>query len=98
MSNGETDWIELNFKFIEKTWEPVEAVEHADLRLTTHQIAMKVFELYDPPKGTIQMIQERLLELGFKRTFISYPVIEEDILSNKDNSWNVCWLLKNKYD
>ena len=99
MSKGEKDWIEENLEFIGKNWETVENPDDADLRLTTEQIAKKIFE-YGPdvPKGTIEMLQSKLMDLGFNRGVVTWPVIPDDLVySNKDNCWAVCWLLKQKH-
>ncbi len=96
MSKDDQNWIEKNLDFIAQTWIPVDDPEQADLRITTEQIAIKIFEM-DPgvPKGTIEMLQERLSELGFKRCLVTWPEIPGDPqYSRKDNCWAICWLLK----
>jgi hypothetical protein len=98
MSREDKSWIERNLDLISRTWEPVATAEEADLRITTEQIAIKMFECSpDVPAGTIEMLQERLTDLGFIRGLVTWPEIPNDPnYSRKDNCWAVCWFLKQK--
>jgi hypothetical protein len=97
MSREQRSWLVENLEFISNNWEPVDDPEKADLRITTEQIAIKIFEYTHVPKGTIEMLQEKLLEQGFKRAVITWdPIPEDPLFSKKDDCWAVCWLLKKK--
>jgi hypothetical protein len=96
MSREEKDWIQENLDLISRTWVPVNTAEEADLRITTEQIALKIFEYQgDVPRGTLEMLQKKLLELGFKRGLVTWdPDPADPYYARKDNCWAVCWFLK----
>lgn len=97
MGRNDKSWIETNLEFIGKNWVPVETPDEADLRITTEQIAIKIFEYQTVPRGAVEMLQEKLTELGFKRALVTWPPIPDDpYYSKKDNCWAVCWLLKQR--
>ncbi len=97
MGRNQKSWIELNLEFIGNNWVPVDTIQTADLRLTTEQIAIKIFEYTSVPRGTVEMLQEKLIEMGFKRGVVTWEPIPGDLVySRKDNCWAVCWLLKQK--
>ncbi|HMT30168.1 MAG TPA: hypothetical protein PKD91_12900 [Bacteroidia bacterium] len=97
MSHEEIDWIQTNLDHIRDNWMTVDNPEEADLRLTTNQIAWKFFEFSEVPNGTKEMLQKRLLELGFKRAFIEWPVVKDDPdFTTPEKCFAMCWLLKKK--
>ena len=97
MSDEQKDWIQLNLDFISQTWIPVDTPEQADLRITTLQIAQKFFEFEEVPQGTVMMLQEKLMELGFKRGLVEWPVDKENPFYNTpEKCFAICWFLKKR--
>ncbi len=97
MSEEQKDWIQVNLDFIANTWETVDTPEEADLRITTEQIARKFFEFQDVPQGTVEMLQSKLMELGFKRGLVEWPVMKGDpFYDTPEKCFAICWFLKKK--
>ena len=97
MSDEQKDWIQVNLDFIANTWETVDTADEADLRITTEQIARKFFEYQEVPQGTVEMLQSKLMELGFKRGLVECDVDENDPFYNTpEKCFAICWFLKKK--
>ena len=97
MSEEQKDWIQLNLDYIAENWIPVETAEEADLRITTRQIALKFFEFDEVPQGTVEMLQGKLLELGFKRGIVEWEVdIQDPFHNTPEKCFAMCWFLKKK--